>query len=439
MASNRSLGQLEIARTLFLLGRFDGVNRTTRARRPTTRRRWRAIGPISPPSPRTASCGSSTSSRGAARARYLKRFWSERDRAELRADGERLREHYRRLFYARKNFQLTTINRHYDIVERYRSGSRDFDDRGSHLHPPRRAHQPGHLRRARARAQRVLALRPARRRPDLPLHRAGGRAGLQAGREPVRRARLQQARRAAGADNAADNPVAEQLMLLAGAAVADLPAAAGGRADRQRPVSGRGAPGGTGEHRGRDHHATATSCASPRSSRRTPRCWPSGGIPAGPRCRSPTPSRASLEPVTVTRGFLYCVRLRFVGAGPDRPGRGLAGYHPPLRRARAGAADEHLVGRVAVRCRPGQLHYRLAIQQGEDAGVVLPSDTVRVGRPELGRAQAERSGARQPDHQPGLAPTPSDTVLFNPLQTFKRARGDGAVLRGRGPAAGQSV
>ena len=51
-------------------------------------------------------------------------------RPELRADGERLREHYRRLFYARKNFQLTSLNRHYDIVERYRSGSRDFDDRG---------------------------------------------------------------------------------------------------------------------------------------------------------------------------------------------------------------------------------------------------------------------------------------------------------------------
>src|SRR5882724_5993737 len=67
---------------------------------------------------------------GAKRAAYLKQFWSQRDRAELRADGERLREHYRRLFYARKNFQLTSLNRHYDIVERYRSGSRDFDDRG---------------------------------------------------------------------------------------------------------------------------------------------------------------------------------------------------------------------------------------------------------------------------------------------------------------------
>src|SRR5882724_9007782 len=67
---------------------------------------------------------------GALRAAYLKQFWSQRDRSELRSEGERLREHYRRLFYARKNFQLVSLNRHYDIVERYRSGSRDFDDRG---------------------------------------------------------------------------------------------------------------------------------------------------------------------------------------------------------------------------------------------------------------------------------------------------------------------
>ena len=42
---------------------------------------------------------------------------------------------------------------------------------------------------------------------------------------------------------------------------------------------------------------------------------------------------------------------------------------------------EHLVGRVAVPVPPGQYQYRLAIQQGEESGVVLPRDTVRVGPP----------------------------------------------------------
>jgi hypothetical protein len=39
------------------------------------------------------------------------RFWSERDVVELRADGVRLRVHYRRLFYARMIFLLTSLNR----------------------------------------------------------------------------------------------------------------------------------------------------------------------------------------------------------------------------------------------------------------------------------------------------------------------------------------
>ncbi|HET6577352.1 MAG TPA: hypothetical protein VFG66_03470, partial [Gemmatimonadales bacterium] len=37
---------------------------------------------------------------GAGRAGFLRRFWADRDRVELRRDGERLREHYRRLLYA---------------------------------------------------------------------------------------------------------------------------------------------------------------------------------------------------------------------------------------------------------------------------------------------------------------------------------------------------
>ena len=202
------------------------------------------------------------STAGRAARRLARQFWTERDRAELRADGERLREHYRRLFYARKNFQLTALNRHYDIVERYRSGSRDFDDRGIIYIRHGEPQQPGHLRRARARAQRVVALQPSRRRPDLPFHRARGRAGLQAGREPVRRARLQQRRALRGGLGAADNPVAEQLMLSREQLVADLPAAAGRRARQHRPVPDRGAAGGAGEHRASGPPATATSSLS---------------------------------------------------------------------------------------------------------------------------------------------------------------------------------
>lgn len=66
----------------------------------------------------------------AGRARFLRKFWLNRDAADLRSDGERLTEHYRRLVYARRHFRLGPFRRVYDYGERYRSGSREFDDRG---------------------------------------------------------------------------------------------------------------------------------------------------------------------------------------------------------------------------------------------------------------------------------------------------------------------
>ena len=69
-------------------------------------------------------------SSGAARAELLRRFWSDRDRLEMRRPGERLREHYRRLAYARRNFALTVSRRFYGPADAYRSGGMEIDDRG---------------------------------------------------------------------------------------------------------------------------------------------------------------------------------------------------------------------------------------------------------------------------------------------------------------------
>src|SRR6185436_9995576 len=80
---------------------------------------------------------------GSARAEWLRAFWSRRDLTDARDEGERLAEHYRRWFYARKNFRLVSRHRHYDITEVYRSGQVEFDDRGviylRHGDPDRRA------------------------------------------------------------------------------------------------------------------------------------------------------------------------------------------------------------------------------------------------------------------------------------------------------------
>ena len=67
--------------------------------------------------------------RGPDRVAMLEEFWTRRDHRELRAKGERLREHYVRTHFARAHFYLENTRRHYWHAEPYRSGSEEFDDR----------------------------------------------------------------------------------------------------------------------------------------------------------------------------------------------------------------------------------------------------------------------------------------------------------------------
>jgi GWxTD domain-containing protein len=416
---SRSLGQLEIARTLFLLGRFDGVQpyyEGAASDDPATVAGYRGdLATIASDSVLKEFDNAS----GARRAAYLKQFWTERDRTELRGDGERLREHYRRMFYARKNFQLTSLNRHYDIVERYRSGSRDFDDRGviyiRHGEPNSRATYaaPG--------LEPNESWRYARPEGDLLFHFVA--------REDVQDFKLVESlfdvlgfsqQIALRADNAADNPVAEQLIFsreqlspiyqrLQSAGrigsgqfqaeerrMGQSSIAVGTRTDSYELVFAEDLKARTEVLAvGRDSSGTLVQIAYAISGK-------------------------GLEPVTVTRGFLYSVRVRFTAM--DHTGRVVASLDTTRHFVAPERVpdDEHLVGRVAVPVPTGRYEYRLAIQQGEEAGVVLPRDTVRVGGPSsvtlglsdlvLGSRSANLTWRR----------SEQDTVLFNPLQTFKR-------------------
>ena len=73
---------------------------------------------------------SSTGCTGQWRAAFLHRFWTDRDHFDLRPEGERLREHYRRLLFARTHFPLTMSRRFYGPQDAFRSGSVEVDDRG---------------------------------------------------------------------------------------------------------------------------------------------------------------------------------------------------------------------------------------------------------------------------------------------------------------------
>jgi GWxTD domain-containing protein len=418
--TNRSLAQLELARTLFLLGRFDGVQpyyEGAASDDSTTVGSYRTD---------LATIASDSVLRefdhthGSQRVAYLRHFWSSRDRIELRADGERLREHYRRLFYARKNFQLTSNNRHYDIVERYRSGSRDFDDRGviyiRHGEPSSRATYaaPG--------LDPNESWRYSRPDGDLVFHFMA--------REDVQDFKLVESlfdvlgfsntiALRQGIDGTG-NPMAEQLILSR---------------EQLSPIyqrlqsAGRIASGRyqTEERRvGQESIALGTHTDSyelnfPQELKVHSEVLAVGHDTTGNLVQiAYAIAGSSLEPVTATRGYLYSVRVRFVAT--DTTGHVVASLDTTRHFVSPAPVptNEHLVGRVSLPVPVGRYHYRLAIQQGEEAGVVLPTDTVRVGQPVGGALGLSDLVLGSRSTNLFWRRSPDDTVVFNPLRTFRR-------------------
>jgi GWxTD domain-containing protein len=419
---NRSLGLLEVARTMFLLGRFDGLEpyfEGAASDDSTTVAGYRGdLATIATDSVMAEFDRTS----GTRRADYLRRFWSERDKIELRADGERLREHYRRLSYARRNFQLTSLNRHYDIVERYRSNSRDFDDRGiiyiRHGEPSSRASYaaPG--------LEPNESWRYSRPDGDMIFHFMA--------REDVQDFKLVEslfdvlgfssalALKGDGLGGADVDPMAQQLLLsreqlspIYGRLQAAGRISSGRYQDEERQVGQESIAEGTTtdsyELRFPDELKVKTEVLAV------------GRDSTGPQIQiAYAVAGSTLEPVLVTRGYLYSVRVRFVAT--DRVGRVAAAIDTTRHFvAPAPVPDgEHLVGRVAVPVHPGLLHYRLAIQQGEESGTLLPTDTVRVGQPTSASLSLSDLVLGSRNTNLFWRRTPQDTVVFNPLRTYKR-------------------
>jgi GWxTD domain-containing protein len=104
LGDNRALGLLEVARTRFLLGQlegqeayYDGAALDDLVALAAYRADLEVIAPDSV-------LALFDRLRGPARAEMLRRFWSTRDRLDFRREGSRLREHYRRLATARREF-----------------------------------------------------------------------------------------------------------------------------------------------------------------------------------------------------------------------------------------------------------------------------------------------------------------------------------------------
>ena len=145
---------------------------------------------------------------------------------------------------------------------------------------------------------------------------------------------------------------------------------------------------------------------------------------------------SSLQPVMVTRGYLYSIRVRFVAL--DRLGR-VAASMDTTRHFVSPApvpGSEHLVGRLNVPVPPGTYTYRLAVQEGEDAGVVLPRDSLRVGRPTSATLALSDLVLGNRTTNLYWRRTAEDTVVFNPLRTFRRNEDMELYYEVEGVAAG---
>ncbi|HQR18183.1 MAG TPA: GWxTD domain-containing protein [Gemmatimonadales bacterium] len=357
---------------------------------------------------------------GPAREAWLREFWSSRDHASLRSPNERLKEQYRRLAYVRQNFRLASVNRHYQIEEIYHSGSDEFDDRGMiylrHGTPSDRASysEPG--------------IEPNEtwvyRNPD------GDLIFNFVSREDVQDFKLVEslmdifgystAVQLAGVSRSLSfNTTTEQLLTSR---------------EQISPIYGKmkGAGGASisrymTEERtqGRTSYAVGTTTDSyelhfDKELNAKVQVLAVGRDAQGPEVQvAYAIPGSSLTPIKTSRGEVYHVRLRFVVL--DSMGHAVASIDTTrffLSKTPV-PLNEHLVGRAEVHVPPGVHQYRVLIQQGEDAGLILPTDTVRISV--AARLSISDLVLGRRANNLGWIASPEDTVYLNPLQTFHRS------------------
>lgn len=374
---------------------------------------------------------------GVHRADWLRRFWSDRDDLALRKPGERVTEHYRRWFQARRSYALVaTLRRRYDIAERYRSGSLDFDDRGviyvRHGSPTAKSLYTGTTERLDPNE----SWRYERPDGDLVFHFVA--------REDVQDFRLvesvfdilgysravsvqtgglaQPGVRTRGGGVGADT-LAEQLLIsrqgLAPIYQKLLNTSGTGTSFQRIAV----------EERGEGARAILVGTTSDSWDPRLPRkvdgkCQVVG---VGQRGTSPLlqiacAARAgSLSPTPVSQGLVYQMRLRFTAT--DSTGRVVASVDTSRRffSPTPVPEQESIVAHLAVPSTAyGTLSYRFLLQESDSAGMLSPTRVVVVPPVTTIRLTLSDLVLGSRNTRAIWRPEPADTVFFNPLGTFRR-------------------
>lgn len=354
-------------------------------------------------------------SRGPARAVFLRRFWTVRDRLEMLADGERLREHYRRLLFARRNFALTVSRRFYGPADAYRSGGIEIDDRG--VIYVRQGEPSERLRPFVFGMMPNESWRFDRAEGDLLFHFSSGWD-------------------ASGGGDLYDYRLVESVLDLRGAQEAAPEQLLLSR-QALSSIYGRmlnwgrfGAARSRARERGIGQASIAIGTTTDSHELRFARTL---GAVADLVAVGATDSGAighlvfavaepGTRPEHEAGGLRYRVRVRAVAT--DTVNRPLANADTTIvfRPASPLGRHQYLIGRLEIPLPSGKWLWRAALQVGDSLGVVLPRDTVRASAPGPALALSDLAlGVRGASAE--WLPTPGDTVLLTPFDLFREGSG----------------
>ncbi|MES2304030.1 MAG: GWxTD domain-containing protein [Gemmatimonadota bacterium] len=416
---NNPVTLIELARTRFLIGRGEAVDlwyRGLQLADSTALVLYRGdLGTLMPDSTLKAFDGA----RPDARTALVRRFWESRDRDELHSSGERLREHYRRLDFVRRNFRLVSVNRQFDIVERYRSGQTDYDDRGiiylRHGPPDERAtyNAPG--------IEPNESWNYKRTEGDLIFHFVA--------RQDVQDYRLVEsifdllgfktAITMRNGDSLLASPTAEALLRSReGMHPIYSRLRNAGRGGASQMISEEQAMGRRSIARGTHTDSWPLRYGTRLAAKLDVLAVGSDSLGPQLQIAFAIPGNA-LTPIPMQQGVAYVIRLRASVQSLD--GSTIA-VLDTIRRFSARAAvppQQHLLGRVALRVPPGTFTIRLALES-DLSGLLSTRDTLRVASPlgpDLGLSDLALGSKAV--NLPWRT-VRGDTAWVNPLRTFKR-------------------
>ncbi len=342
---------------------------------------------------------------GLDRVAMLEEFWTRRDHRELRAEGERLRAHYVRTHFARTHFYLENSRRHYWHAEPYRSGSEEFDDRAiiyiRHGQPAQRI------------TPFVYALtgneswRYSRPDGDLVLHFTV--------QEDLRDYRLA----SSIFDLKSTGSTPQDQLIMSRQAISPLYSKLGtwgrfGRAKlvaREREIGETsivfGTTSDTHELRFDDSLGIRTQLLAVGQAGRQALVHLAFALQG----MQPSSNETAV-------GSRYPVRVRFAAFADD--GRRVAWLDSSYVATGTVGDWGRVLGRVAVPVPQGTWRYRLAIQNGEDRGTLLPWDSITVGRFDGAVLQVSDLMLGALAVPLSWNPTPRDTAFIAPASEFPR-------------------